>query len=654
MNVAKDLGALWLPSEEEGIAAVAGGDSKPILPFTPVSSVGQGWRWPQVDPAVLGSAWAASAVALLVVGYLFGGQLNTGSLKKQLSLAQQGGQQEKSAREQAESELKKLVTQQTQGAWERQKLEDENERLTAELATAQELQKKATVAMEEMEQKLAMRAAAPPVAPPAAPPPAAPLPAGSIPAETQPNGIGMEMKLIPAGKFQMGEVGSAVAVTLTRPFWLGKTEVTQGQWEQVMGTKPWSGSGGKSAADLPATNVNWTDATEFCKKLTQRERGTGKLPANEEYRLPTEAEWEYACRAGTTTKYSFGDDESKLGDFAWFSGNSGNAAHKVGTKQANPWGLYDMHGNIWEWCSDWYDGKLAGGADPAGPGGGSNRVHRGGSWRNGPVYCRSANRSFFVPSHRIDCLGFRVARSQSAPVAERPVKLETNSVGIALLEIPAGKFQMGEGDRAVAVTLSRPFWLGKTEVTQGQWQKVMGIRPGDQAVGKSDADLPALNVNWNEVTAFCKKLTQRERGNGTLPANEEYRLPTEAEWEYACRAGTTTKYSFGDDESKLGDFAWFSGNSGNAVHQVGTKQANPWGLDDMHGNVWEWCSDWYDGKLAGGADPVGPGGGSIRVIRGGSWGYSPVFCRSAYRGYFVPSLRFDFLGFRVARSQSVQ
>jgi len=411
MNVAKDLGALWLPSEEEGIAAVAGGDPKPILPFTAVSSVGQGWRWPRVDPTVLGVAWAASAVTLLVVGYLLGSELNTGSLKKQLALAQQGGQQEKAAREQAESELKKLVAQQTQSASERQKLEDENERLTAELAMAQELQEKATVAMEEMEQKLAMRAAAPPVAPPAAPLPAAPLPAVPIPAETQPNGIGMEMKLIPAGKFQMGEVGSAVAVTLTRPFWLGKTEVTQGQWEQVMGTKPWPA--GQADANLPATNVNWTDVTDFCKKLTQRERGNGELAANEEYRLPTEAEWEYACRAGTTTKYSFGDDESKLGDFAWFSGNSGNAVHKVGTKQANPWGLDDMHGNILEWCSDWYGGKLAGGADPAGPVGGSNRVFRGGGWWFNPVYCRSAYRNGIDPSTRSGDLGFRVARSQS-------------------------------------------------------------------------------------------------------------------------------------------------------------------------------------------------------------------------------------------------
>jgi formylglycine-generating enzyme required for sulfatase activity len=226
------------------------------------------------------------------------------------------------------------------------------------------------------------------------------------------NSIGMELISIPAGKFQMaGRIsGSAVAVTLTRPFYLGKTEVTQGQWEQVMGTAPWPA--GQADANRPATNVYWTDVTEFCEKLTQRERGTGKLLANEEYRLPTEAEWEYACRAGTTTKFSFGDDDSKLGDFCWFWGNSGGTAHAVGTKQANPWGLHDMHGNVWEWCSDWW-GEPAGGANPAGPAGGSGRVSRGGCWGHWEKDCRSAARIYYDPSFRFDFLGFRVARSQS-------------------------------------------------------------------------------------------------------------------------------------------------------------------------------------------------------------------------------------------------
>ena len=225
------------------------------------------------------------------------------------------------------------------------------------------------------------------------------------------NSIGMELIEIPAGKFTMGEGGRTVVVTLTKPFGLGKTEVTQGQWKSVMGTDFWEGSD----KDCPATYVSWDDATEFCEKLTAIERKAGKLKVNEEYRLPTEAEWEYACRAGTETAFSFGDG-SKLGEYAWFDGNARNVgekvACKVGTKKPNPWGLYDMHGNVWEWCSDWYDTKLSGGVDPKGPEKGSLCVHRGGSWWDGPGYCRSARRDYRDPSSGYDSLSFRVARSQ--------------------------------------------------------------------------------------------------------------------------------------------------------------------------------------------------------------------------------------------------
>ena len=215
----------------------------------------------------------------------------------------------------------------------------------------------------------------------------------------------------------MGDAG--VTVTLTQSFGLGKYEVTQGEWMQVMTSQNWSGKANVEVGEnFPATFVSWEDATEFCKKLTVTEHN-GKLPAGESYRLPTEAEWEYACRAGTTTAYSFGDDESKLGQYAWFSGNAylvgEKYAHKVGMKKPNPWGLHDMHGNVCEWCSDWYDEKLSGGTDPVGPERGSGRVNRGGGWGGDPVICRSANRDYdCIPSTRNDRLGFRVARSQSA------------------------------------------------------------------------------------------------------------------------------------------------------------------------------------------------------------------------------------------------
>ena len=252
-----------------------------------------------------------------------------------------------------------------------------------------------------------------------------------------------------------------------------------------------------------------------------------------------------------------------------------------------------------------------------------------------------------------------------APVFAQGVKLPsvTNSIGMELIEIPAGKFTMGDERIGVSVTLTQEFLLGKTEVTQGQWKNVMrsepwkGIGEGEQYV-KADKDCPATYVSWNDATAFCKKLTAIERKAGTLKADEEYRLPTDAEWEYACRAGTTTAYSFGDDESKLGEYAWFNGNTLKVnepyAHRVGLKKSNPWGLHEMHGNVLEWCSDWYGEEPSGGVDPVGPKGGSFRVGRGGGWWSNPGSCRSAFRFSGVPSLRSDGLGFRVAPSQSAQ
>ena len=242
-------------------------------------------------------------------------------------------------------------------------------------------------------------------------------------------------------------------------------------------------------------------------------------------------------------------------------------------------------------------------------------------------------------------------------------KIVTNSIGMVLIEIPAGKFTMGspagekqrgKNEEQVAVTLTKPFWLGTTEVTQGQWQKVMGTAPWEgKPFVKADKDCPTSCVDWNDATAFCQRLTDTEHTNGKLPAGESYRLPTEAEWEYACRAGTQTAWSFGDDESLFGNYGWFEGNVFSYPHAVGLKKPNPWGLFDMHGSVFEWCSDWYDRKLSGGTDPVGPEGGSRHVLRGGGWWRNTGYCRSARRSS-VPSYRHNDLGFRVARSQSAQ
>jgi len=347
-------------------------------------------------------------------------------------------------------------------------------------------------------------------------------------------------------------------------------------------------------------------------------------------------------------------------------------------KLPNPLGLFDMHGNVREWCSDWFGEKLLRVVDPVGPREGLNRVNRGGSFGGLPVHCRSAFRFSNAPSNRGDDLGFRVARSQSVtvtrPVLEKPEPVEkvfklgetiTNSIGMELIELTAGKFTMGspEGEKdgrnneaQVRVTLTKPFGLGKFEVTQGQWQEVMGKVFRGKKYDVKNKNFPASEITWDEAKKFCEKLTATEHKNGELPEAESYRLPTEAEWEYACRAGTTTAYSFGNDESKLGEYDWFGGSTRGEEydHKVGLKKPNPWGLHDMHGNVEEWCSDWYGEGLSGGADPVGPKGGSDRVFRGGSWWDDPGGCRSACRNGIFPSIRVEGLGFRVARSQSAQ
>ena len=216
------------------------------------------------------------------------------------------------------------------------------------------------------------------------------------------NSIGMQLKLIPAGTFTMGEGDDAHQVTLTQSFRIGVHEVTQEQYERVMSSNPSHFKGPQN----PVEQVSWNDAVKFCEKLSAlpEEKAAGRV-----YRLPTEAEWEYACRAGTTTKYSFGDIEGALGDYAWYRANSGGKTHRVGAKRRNPWGLYDMHGNVWEWCRD-LDGDYPSGAvtDPTGAESGSTRVCRGGSWLDTAGNCRTANRSGYSPSAQNPVTGFRV------------------------------------------------------------------------------------------------------------------------------------------------------------------------------------------------------------------------------------------------------
>ncbi|MFM7167902.1 MAG: formylglycine-generating enzyme family protein [Planctomycetaceae bacterium] len=233
------------------------------------------------------------------------------------------------------------------------------------------------------------------------------------------NTIGMKLLLIPAGTFTMGSPASEKdrfddetqhQVTLTKPFYMGRTEVTQGQWKKVMGTEPWKSDGEifvqvKQGDDYPAIDVSWDDAMEFCKKLGAQE---GKV-----YRLPTEAEWEYACRGGTKTAFSCGNDDTELGEYAWFHENAVHInehyAHRVAQKLPNPFGLHDMHGNVWEWCIDSYgDYQSTPLTDPRGPDTRASRVLRGGSWDVVPSGVRCAIRNNYAPQDHSFYGGFRL------------------------------------------------------------------------------------------------------------------------------------------------------------------------------------------------------------------------------------------------------
>ena len=227
--------------------------------------------------------------------------------------------------------------------------------------------------------------------------------------------VDLEMVGIKPGTFMMGSPVNEEGrfdgevlhkVTLTKGYWLGRYEVTQAQYKAVTGTNPSKFRGDNN----PVETVSWNDAMEFCKKLTEIEKAAGRLPEGYEYTLPTEAQWEYACRAGTTGKYNI--EGAEMYDLAWYGDNGGRKTHPVGQKLPNAWGLYDIHGNVWEWCLDWGgDYPTSAVTDPTGPIMGERRVIRGGSWDCYARFCRSANQGTYAPGNRISLVGFRVCLS---------------------------------------------------------------------------------------------------------------------------------------------------------------------------------------------------------------------------------------------------
>jgi formylglycine-generating enzyme required for sulfatase activity len=481
--------------------------------------------------------------------------------------------------------------------------------------------------------------------------------------------VQLDMLWVEPGTFTMGspttEAGRGTDeteynVTLTQGFYLGKYEVTQAQYEAVMtgntdslSTTP---SEWPNNPNRPVDKVSWEDTQVFLSRLNAQQ--SANIPAGWAYVLPTESQWEYASRAGTNTMYSWGDDINSTRSNYNTSGLY--KTRDVGYYDANPWGFFDMHGNVWEWTADWYQQAYPNGnpvVDPTGPASGSGRVQRGGSWGGNWADLRSARRYLNSPNFRSNSLGFRVGFQF---IGEHSVDLNA-SVKLDMLWVEPGTFTMGsptteagrQADREDEhnVTLTKGFYLGKYEVTQAQYEAVMtGNGDGLSATPSewpNNTNRPVEKVSWADAQIFLTCLNAQQSAN--IPSGWAYVLPTESQWEYACRAGTTLMYSWGATIASS-DANWNHGSDANQTENVGQYAANPWGFFDMHGNVWEWTADWYQVAYPSGnpvVDPTGPASGSSRVRRGGSWLNNGADLRSAERFGGTPSLRTNSIGFRV-------
>jgi formylglycine-generating enzyme required for sulfatase activity len=485
------------------------------------------------------------------------------------------------------------------------------------------------------------------------------------------NSLGMEFVLVPKGKSWQGGGSHApgTEVEIRHDFYLGKYEVTQEEWEKVTGSNPsvFSKVAGVSKEDqnrFPVEQVSWEDAQAFIERLNEKAKETGWV-----YRLPKEAEWEYACRGGPMREKAEGRFDfylekpanQLLPDQANFEHEKGlKRTCQVGSYKPNRLGLCDMHGNVSEMCSD-AAGEFQ-----------EFRVIRGGAWNTAADSCRVWNRGQTRLQHRSLDLGLRLARvpvgKEIAPEEKKPpvdAKLPKefkNDLGMEFVRIPKGKSWLGGGSGKPGtneVEVLHDFYLGKYEVTQEQWQKVMGNNPshfsrqgnGKDAVrdvlGEKLKLFPVENVSWNDCREFVSRLNEMMKEKGWL-----YRLPKGAEWEYACRGGPLmdrgdSAYAFylgkHPQHQVLPAQANFEHGKGvNRTCKVGSYEPNRLGLYDMHGNVWEWCDDEAP------ADPKAPGV-SRRLRRGGSWNDAAERCWASNHVASPPSDRYISLGLRLAR-----
>jgi len=570
--------------------------------------------------------------------------------------------------------------------------------------------------------------------------------------------VSTDLAYVEGGTFNNGSAN----VTLSG-FYLHKHEVTQGLYEQVMGTNPSQNFG--VGPDYPVYLVYWGKAVEFCNRYSLGQSldpcysystyGTDpdawpagwystanhtNLSCDWEangYRLPTDMEWEYAARGGKLSQGFTYSGSDTIGDVAWYSGNAGNLTHPVGTKDPNELGIYDLSGNVAELCWDVW-GSLPGEdqTDPHGPSTGDYRVLRNGGRTSPESQCEVTYRTFLGPSSSSGSIGFRVCRrapkvpqpvfdppsgayglaqsvnitcanpaaviryttNGSEPTAESPVwdpphvisgnltvkakaylnGMEPSQTATAVYRfnnpvfIAGGTFNNGTSN----VTLSS-FYLWRFELTQSEYEAVTGTNPASAMFGIGP-NLPVYNVNWMEALAFCNRRSILEGltpcysylSYGTDPDDwpydacvwpenhtnfscnwnaSGYRLPTEAEWEFAARGGNASQGYIYSGSDTIGDVAWYSGNT-SFLHDIGGKSPNELGLCDMSGNVTELCWDIHADYPAGPqTDPHGPSTGVYRIRRGGLYESYADYCRVFHRSWCSPALRTYGFGFRVCR-----
>lgn len=486
-------------------------------------------------------------------------------------------------------------------------------------------------------------------------------------------GLGIKLVYVAPGNFMMGYDDEAKSkpihkVIIRNAYWIGKYEVTQNEYQKIMGTNPSHFNNGNNK---PVEQVSWNDAQEFCAKLTKKEKKAGRLPAGYEYRLPSEAEWEYAARGGNKSKGYIYSGSGNINSVAWHTYNSDKQTHDVGQKMPNELGIYDMSGNVWEWClDDWYSNYNSAPEDATYQINKKSISHanRGGSCRNNAKSTHVAHRNESATFRKVYNLGFRVVlapiivnnkiKTLVAPrkragitPAKKDLSKTIPGLGLKFVHVEPGSFLMGSNDEASSkplrkVKINKAYWIGKYELTQREYESIMGNNPSRL---KSD-NKPVERVSWNDAVTFCQKLTEQERKAGRLLSGYEYRLPTEAEWEYAARGGNRGKgykYSGSNDHRAV---AWNKHTAKKKTHKVGVKAANELGIHDMSGNVYEWCLDnWHENynNAPSDARPWMSKVNFSRIYRGGGL-FSPArWCKTAHRSHNFPDTKFNRLGFRI-------